>query len=56
MTYSVAMMTWEGINRLETFDSYSEAECNLDSWWEVYPNAWIEVVNDENGSQVAEDD
>jgi hypothetical protein len=56
MTYSVAMLTSQGINRLETFDSYSEAAGKLEDWWEAYPNSWIEVVNDTELEQIAEDD
>jgi hypothetical protein len=46
MTYHIAMLTSEGINKLETFQSYSDAEMYLDGWCDVYPNAWIEIMND----------
>jgi hypothetical protein len=46
MSYHIAMLTSEGINKLETFQSYSDAEMYLDGWCDVYPNAWIEIMND----------
>ena len=40
------MMTPEGIRTLEYFDSYSEAELKIDEYWDLYPNAWIEIINE----------
>ena len=46
MSYKIGMMTPEGIQTLEYFDSYSDAELKIDEYWELYPNAWIEILNE----------
>ena len=46
MSYKIGMMTSEGVKTLEYFDSYSEAELKFDDYCELYPNAWIEILNE----------
>lgn len=47
MSYKIGMFTEEGIRTLEYFDSYSEAELKFDEYCELYPNAWIEIFNED---------
>jgi hypothetical protein len=56
MSYTIAMLTSEGTKKLEYWDTYSEADMNLDKWYEIYPNGWIEIYNDADLNQIAEDD
>lgn len=46
MSYKIGMITPEGIQTLEYFDSYSEAEMKIDEYLNLYPNAWIEILNE----------
>lgn len=46
MSYKIGMITSDGVKTLEYFDSYSEAELKIDEYWELYPNAYIEILND----------
>ena len=47
MTYKIGMFLPEGeIRTLEYFDSYSEAELKIDEYCDLYPNAWIEIINE----------
>jgi hypothetical protein len=56
MTYSIAILDSRGTHRLESFDSYSEADLHYDGWCSTYPNAWIEILNDQELELIAEDD
>jgi hypothetical protein len=53
MTYSIAMFDVEGTHRLESFDSYSEADLHFDGWCSTYPHAWLEIINDQELEQIA---
>lgn len=44
--YRIGMFAEGQIVTLETYESYSEADDNLEKYWELYPNAWIEVISD----------
>ena len=46
MNYKIGMFTEEGIRTLEYFDSYSDAELAFDDYSDLYPNAWIEIINE----------
>ncbi len=46
MSYKIGVITSEGIQSLEYFDTYSEAELKIDEYWKLYPNAWIEIFNE----------
>ena len=46
MTYKIGMFTEEGIRTLEYFDSYSEAELAFDDYCDLYPNAHLEILNE----------
>ena len=45
MDYTISMLTDEGDwIALETFETYSEADMNLDWYCEQYPNAYLDIV------------
>ena len=45
MDYTISMVNDEGDwVALETFETYSEADMNLDWYWEQYPNAYLDIV------------
>lgn len=45
MSYTVARMNDEGHwVALESFDSYSEADMQLDWYCDQYPNAYVDVI------------
>ena len=43
--YHIAMFSDGEIKSLATFNSYSEAEMEVDDFCEKHPNAWIEIVS-----------
>jgi hypothetical protein len=43
--YYIAMMTEGTMKALDNFTSYSDAEMHYDAYCDMYPNAWIEIVN-----------
>jgi hypothetical protein len=45
MTYTIARMNDEGNwVALESFETYSEADMNLDWYGDQYPNAYLDIV------------
>jgi hypothetical protein len=44
--YTIARMNDEGkFIALDTFDSYSEAEMMFDSYCDMYPHAYVDIVS-----------
>ena len=43
--YYMVMMTEGTMKALDCFSSYSDAEMHHDSYCDLYPNAWVEVVS-----------
>jgi hypothetical protein len=46
MSYHIVSISMEGTSKLESYPSYSDAELAFDGWCDVYPNAWLEIMND----------
>jgi len=47
MTCAIARMTNEGTwVCVQSFDSYSEADIALDDYCEMYPNAYLDIFED----------
>ena len=45
MTYMIARMNDDGsFVALESFDSYNEAELNIDGYLNMYPDAYVDMV------------
>jgi len=45
MTYTIARMDDEGnMIALETFDTYSEAEMNINAYFNMYPYAYVDII------------
>jgi hypothetical protein len=43
--YSIGMFTAEGIKILEQFETYSEADENLDLYCDQYPDSYVDIIN-----------
>lgn len=46
MTYKIGMFTEEGIRTLEYFYTYSDAELAFDDYCDLYPDAYLEILNE----------
>lgn len=44
--YHLAMFTEAKLISKAVFNTYSEANEVIESYWEKYPNSWIEIVTD----------
>jgi len=45
MMYTISRMDDEGnMIALDTFDSYSEAEMSIDAYFNMYPNAYVDII------------
>ena len=45
MTYMIARMNDDGsFVALESFDSYNEAELNINGYFNMYPDAYVDIV------------
>lgn len=48
MNYHVASLTSNGILSIQQFDTYSEADLMFDAICERYPNAFIDIVSEDD--------
>ena len=45
MTYTISRMDDEGnMIALESYDSYSEAEMNINAYFNMYPYAYVDIL------------
>jgi hypothetical protein len=45
MTYTISRMDDEGnMIALESFDTYSEAEMTINAYFNMYPNAYVDII------------